>query len=71
MNLNRWTDKNPTEVLRGWDGICREFGCSEQQILELYSIREAVTQEPLDEITIISETEFAEKAIFSSGEPLN
>ena len=71
MNLNRSTDRNPGEVLRGWDGICREFGCSEQQILELYSTRDGVAEESAEEITIISETEFAEKAIFASGEPLN
>jgi hypothetical protein len=70
MNLNRHTDRNPAEVLRGWDGICREFGCSEQQILELYRTRN-ILQEVPGEFTVISEIEFAEEAIFSSGEPLN
>jgi hypothetical protein len=70
MNLNRASDRNPAEVLRGWDGICREFGCSEEQILELYHNREGLP-DLHGEFTIISETEFAEEAIFSSGAPLN
>ncbi|HUK31555.1 MAG TPA: hypothetical protein VLV89_10610 [Candidatus Acidoferrum sp.] len=27
----------PMETLREWDGICREFGCSDAQMRELYS----------------------------------
>lgn len=27
----------PIETLLEWDGVCREFGCSESQIRELYS----------------------------------
>jgi len=27
---------NPMETLRQWDEICRDFGCSEDQIRELY-----------------------------------
>ncbi len=27
----------PMETLQMWDDICREFGCSEEQVRELYS----------------------------------
>jgi hypothetical protein len=29
---------NPMETLQMWDEICREFGCSEEQVSELYSL---------------------------------
>ncbi len=28
---------NPKETLREWEDICREFGCSDEQMHELYS----------------------------------
>jgi hypothetical protein len=28
---------NPMETLREWDESCREFGCSDDQVRELYS----------------------------------
>ena len=59
------------DILQGWDGICREFGCSEQQLQELYRHEESEESEAEFEFSIISETEFAEQAIFSTGEPLN
>lgn len=72
MNLKfNTTAKHQTseEILQGWDGICREFGCSEEQLRELY--RHDEVEEAKFEFSIISETEFAEQAIFSTGEPLN
>lgn len=30
-------ESNSAEELANWRGICREFGCSEAQIRELYS----------------------------------
>jgi hypothetical protein len=29
---------NPMATLQMWDDVCREFGCSEEQIRELYSL---------------------------------
>jgi hypothetical protein len=28
----------PMQALLNWDGICREFGCSDAQIREFYSL---------------------------------
>jgi hypothetical protein len=71
MNFKRTAHQSSDDILQGWDGICREFGCSEQQLQELYRQDEQESTEAEFEFSIISETEFAERAIFSSGEPLN
>ncbi len=31
------TKTSPIESIREWDEICREFGCSDDQVRELYS----------------------------------
>ena len=72
MNAKRTThQKSSDDILQGWDGICREFGCSEQQLQELYLHEDDKSEEAEFEFSIISETEFAEQAIFSTGAPLN
>ena len=72
MNAKHMThQKSSDDILQGWDGICREFGCSEQQLQELYLQEENESEEAEFEFSIISETEFAEQAIFSTGAPLN
>jgi hypothetical protein len=61
-----------TEVLKNWDGFCREFGCSEEQMRELYHFAEI---EELSELTglmnfkVIREEEWCEGV--SAGQPLN
>ena len=38
----------PIEILHGWDELCREFGCSEEQIRELYFLAGAEFASPAE-----------------------
>jgi hypothetical protein len=75
MNLNTaaTSTENSTEVLKNWDGFCREFGCSAEQMRELYSF--AGGEEDFSELAglidckVIQEEEWAEGV--AAGQPLN
>jgi hypothetical protein len=70
MNLKISNAQNPAEVLKGWQGICREFGCSEEQLRELYRASSLLSGDEY-EPELLSEAEFAEQVWRGSSKPPN
>lgn len=67
--INQRSTSTPSDELTTWRGICREFGCSENQIQELYAGGEG--SESMDDTLILAGTEWSEQLWRYSRGPQN
>lgn len=67
--INQRSTSTPSDELTTWRGICREFGCSENQLQELYAGDDDA--ESMNETLILTGTEWSEQLSRYSKGPQN